>query len=81
MIRRIAWVTDAPLKIGGLYNISYYLGTDGLLTNGAAMWVVIGTYLRHQQRGHYVDRVLPQFTPAPCRTRNSAPITCPPPRG
>jgi hypothetical protein len=30
------------LKIGGIYNISYYLGTDGPLTNGAAMWAQIG---------------------------------------
>ncbi|HSY18002.1 MAG TPA: hypothetical protein VK815_06690 [Candidatus Acidoferrales bacterium] len=35
--------TDVALKVGGLYTISYYLGTDGPLTNGAAMWVVIGT--------------------------------------
>jgi len=31
------------LKVGALYNISYYLGTDGpTLGTGAAMWVVIG---------------------------------------
>ena len=30
------------LKTGALYQISYYLGTDGPLTNGAAMWAVIG---------------------------------------
>ena len=30
------------LKVGGIYNISYYLGTDGPLTNGAAMWAQIG---------------------------------------
>ena len=36
--------TTVQLKIGGLYNISYYLGTDGsTLGTGAAMWVVIGT--------------------------------------
>ena len=36
--------TTVNLKIGGLYNISYYLGTDGsTLGTGAAMWVVIGT--------------------------------------
>jgi hypothetical protein len=29
--------------VGGLYNISYWLGTDGPLTNGAAMWAQIGT--------------------------------------
>jgi len=29
-------------KIGALYNISYYLGTDGPLTNGAAIWIQIG---------------------------------------
>src|SRR5215471_7091050 len=32
------------LRVGALYNISYYLGTDGsTLNTGAAMWVVIGT--------------------------------------
>jgi hypothetical protein len=36
--------TTVHLKVGGLYNISYYLGTDGsTLGTGAAMWVVIGT--------------------------------------
>lgn len=30
------------LKLGALYDISYYLGTDGAIGNGAAMWVVIG---------------------------------------
>ena len=35
--------TTVSLKPGGLYNISYYLGTDGSLGNGAAMWVVIGS--------------------------------------
>ena len=36
--------TTVNLKVGGLYNISYYLGTDGpTLGTGAAMWVVIGT--------------------------------------
>ena len=36
--------TTVDLKIGGLYNISYYLGTDGpTLGTGAALWVVIGT--------------------------------------
>ncbi len=36
--------TTVNLKPGALYNISYYLGTDGTtLGNGAAMWVVIGT--------------------------------------
>jgi hypothetical protein len=34
--------TYVGLKIGGVYNISYYLGTDGALTNGAAMWAQIG---------------------------------------
>lgn len=34
--------TGMRLKLGGLYNVSYYLGSDGPLTNGAAMWVVIG---------------------------------------
>ncbi len=32
------------VRPGGLYNISYYLGTDGsTLGTGAAMWVVIGS--------------------------------------
>jgi len=35
--------TDLALKVGGLYNITYWLGTDGALTNGAAMWAQIGT--------------------------------------
>ena len=36
--------TTVNLKVGGLYNISYFLGTDGpTLGTGAAMWVVIGT--------------------------------------
>ena len=34
--------TSFNLKLGALYNISYYLGTDGAIGNGAAMWVVIG---------------------------------------
>lgn len=36
--------TYVSLKTGALYNISYYLGTDGsTLNTGAAMWVVVGT--------------------------------------
>ena len=36
--------TTVNLKVGALYRISYYLGTDGsTLGTGAAMWVVIGT--------------------------------------
>lgn len=35
--------TGVNLKVGGLYNISYYLGTDGPLTNGAAIWIQIGS--------------------------------------
>lgn len=36
--------TAVNLKIAALYNISYYLATDGsTLGTGAAMWVVIGT--------------------------------------
>jgi hypothetical protein len=36
--------TTVTLKKGALYDISYYLGTDGsTLGNGAAMWVVIGS--------------------------------------
>lgn len=34
--------TYVSLKVGGIYTISYYLGTDGPLTNGAAMWAQIG---------------------------------------
>lgn len=34
--------TEVSLTVGALYNISYYLGTDGPLTNGAAMWAQIG---------------------------------------
>ena len=35
--------TGVNLKTGALYNIVYYLGTDGsTLNTGAAMWVVIG---------------------------------------
>src|SRR5258707_15145100 len=29
--------TSVNLKVGALYNVSYYLGSDGALTNGAAM--------------------------------------------
>jgi hypothetical protein len=35
--------TTVSLKVGGIYNISYWLGTDGPLTNGAAIWIQIGT--------------------------------------
>ena len=36
--------TTVNLKKGGLYEISYYLGTDGsTLGNGAAMWVAMGS--------------------------------------
>jgi hypothetical protein len=35
--------TGVNLTSGAVYNISYYLGTDGPLTNGAAMWAQIGT--------------------------------------
>jgi hypothetical protein len=36
--------TTLHLKVGGLYNIIYYLATDGsTLGTGAAMWVVIGS--------------------------------------
>jgi hypothetical protein len=35
--------TTVNLQVGALYDISYYLGTDGSLSNGAAMWVVIGS--------------------------------------
>jgi len=36
--------TTVNLKVGALYTISYYLGTEGpTLGTGAAMWVVIGT--------------------------------------
>ncbi len=35
--------TGVNLKLGAVYKISYYLGTDGPLTNGAAIWAQIGT--------------------------------------
>ena len=36
--------TTVNLRVGALYHISYYLGTDGsTFGTGAAMWVVIGT--------------------------------------
>lgn len=35
--------TGVNLTPGAVYQISYYLGTDGPLTNGAAMWAQIGT--------------------------------------
>jgi hypothetical protein len=36
--------TTVNLKVGALYNINYYLATDGSTAGtGAAMWVVIGT--------------------------------------
>ena len=34
--------TGVNLKLGAIYKITYYLGTDGPLTNGAAMWAQIG---------------------------------------
>ena len=34
--------TYVNLTVGALYRISYWLGTDGALTNGAAMWAQIG---------------------------------------
>ena len=35
--------TTVNLKVGGLYEISYYIGTEGsTLNTGAAMWAVIG---------------------------------------
>jgi hypothetical protein len=34
--------TYVNLTVGALYHISYWLGTDGPLTNGAAMWAQIG---------------------------------------
>ena len=47
------------VTMGALYNISYYLGTDGPLTNGAAMWVVIGTSFGISP----VDQTLTEFFP------------------
>lgn len=44
---------------GALYNISYYLATDGPLTNGAGMWVVIGTSFGISP----VDQTLTTFFP------------------
>ena len=34
--------TAVNLTVGALYHISYWLGTDGPLTNGAAIWIQIG---------------------------------------
>jgi len=34
--------TYVSLVAGGVYNITFYLATDGPLTNGAAMWAQIG---------------------------------------
>lgn len=34
--------TYVNLTVGALYHISYWMGTDGPLTNGAAMWAQIG---------------------------------------
>jgi hypothetical protein len=34
--------TYVSLTVGAIYHISYWLGTDGPLTNGAAMWAQIG---------------------------------------
>jgi len=50
---------SVSLKLGALYNISYYLGTDGPLTNGAAMWVVIGPSFGISS----VDVTLPSYFP------------------
>jgi hypothetical protein len=47
------------LKVGALYNISYYMATDGPLTNGAAMWVVIGPSFGIDS----ADTPLPSFFP------------------
>jgi hypothetical protein len=52
--------TGVSLKAGAVYNISYYLGTDGPLTNGAAMWAQIGTDFGLNPSG---DTQLPTFFP------------------
>lgn len=51
--------TVVNLKIGGIYEISYYLGTDGPLTNGAAMWAQIGSSFGLDPS----DTALPTFFP------------------
>ncbi|HXC35545.1 MAG TPA: hypothetical protein VNV43_06685, partial [Candidatus Acidoferrales bacterium] len=52
--------TGVNLKPGGIYKISYYLRTDGPLTNGAAMWAQIGTSFGLDPSQ---DTMLPEFFP------------------
>jgi len=52
--------TGVNLKPGGIYKISYYLRTDGPLTNGAAMWAQIGTSFGLDPSQ---DTTLPEFFP------------------
>jgi hypothetical protein len=47
------------LTVGALYHISYWMGTDGPLTNGAAMWAQIGVDYGLSSR----DVPLPAFFP------------------
>jgi hypothetical protein len=47
------------LTVGALYHISYWLGTDGPLTNGAAIWIQIGSQFGLSSE----DTPLPPFFP------------------
>jgi hypothetical protein len=47
------------LTVGALYHISYWMGTDGPLTNGAAMWAQIGSQYGLSSE----DTPLPPFFP------------------
>ncbi|HUA67690.1 MAG TPA: hypothetical protein VMA13_04005 [Candidatus Saccharimonadales bacterium] len=51
--------TYVNLTIGAIYHISYWLGTDGPLTNGAAMWAQIGSQYGLSSE----DTPLPPFFP------------------
>lgn len=51
--------TIVTLKIGAIYNISYWMATDGPLTNGAAMWAQIGNDFGLNPQ----DTALPGFFP------------------
>ncbi len=56
--------TGVNLKVGGVYNISYYLGTDGPLTNGAGIWIQIGTSFGLDPSAVSLPSLFPQSTTA-----------------
>ena len=66
--------TYVSLQVGGVYNISYYLGTDGSLTNGAAMWAQIGPSYGLDPNQDVILTAFFQIQQARCRTRSSARI-------